>query len=238
MGPSHAPIKHAVILAAGRGQRMMPLTESVPKPMAPYAGSTLIAQGIDRVRRFVPSVHVTVGYKGAMLAQHVVEHGAASIHNTDGRDNAWWMFHTLLSYLDEPIVVLTCDNVVELDFDRLEHDYRSAGSPPCMLVPVEPIAGLEGDYIFHDRGVVTRLDRHAAAPIYASGIQVLNPRAVAAATDGVTDFNRVWDQLIAERLLFVSSVYPKQWISIDTVGQLEALNRRHAEAGNGPKGSP
>ena len=41
-------IQHCLILAAGRGRRMMPLTESVPKPMAPHNGSTLIANhGIE-----------------------------------------------------------------------------------------------------------------------------------------------------------------------------------------------
>ena len=39
-------LQHAVIMAAGRGQRMVPLTDEMPKPMAPYLGSTLIAEGI------------------------------------------------------------------------------------------------------------------------------------------------------------------------------------------------
>lgn len=56
-------IRHAIILAAGRGHRMMPLTDSLPKPMAPYNGSTLIAQGISRIARRVEHVHITVGYK-------------------------------------------------------------------------------------------------------------------------------------------------------------------------------
>ena len=67
-------ITRAVILAAGRGMRMKPLTDVIPKPMAPFAGSTLIAKGIERLRRHLDEVHITVGYKGAMLASHVIEH--------------------------------------------------------------------------------------------------------------------------------------------------------------------
>src|SRR5258705_12192520 len=113
-------ISHAIILAAGRGLRMSPLTDAIPKPMAPYNGTTLIARGISRLAERIEHIHVTVGYKKAMLAQHVIEHGASSVFNTNGQSNCWWIYHTLLSGLDEQVVVLTCDNVVELDFELLE----------------------------------------------------------------------------------------------------------------------
>ncbi|MCL4752360.1 MAG: NTP transferase domain-containing protein [Myxococcales bacterium] len=216
--------QHAVIMAAGRGQRMMPLTEALPKPMAPYRGSTLIAEGIAQLTARLPNIHITVGYKGAMLAQHVIERGVRSVFNTEGKPNSWWIHHTLLSHLDAPVYVLTCDNIVELDFDLLEQNYRDLGSPACMLVPVRPVPGLEGDFIFRDGSVVTKLDRHEPSDIYCSGIQLLNPKRVADLTRGDGDFYSVWGQLIAERELRVSSVYPKKWIAVDTWQQLVELN--------------
>ena len=63
-----ARIRHALIMAAGRGVRMMPLTAVIPKPMAPYLGSTLIADGIRRIRKHVDVIHLTAGYKGPKLA--------------------------------------------------------------------------------------------------------------------------------------------------------------------------
>lgn len=212
-------IRHALIMAAGRGMRMAPLTDAIPKPMAPFKGSTLIAEGIARIAKRLEHVHVTVGYKGAMLAQHVVELGVASVFNTEGKPNAWWIHNTVLSHLDEPLYVLTCDNLVELDFDLLEQDYLDAGEAPAMLVPVVPIRGLEGDYIFHDGSIVTDLDRHRESEIYCSGIQIVNPARVAASCQP-GDFYAIWRQLIARRELAVSSVYPKKWIAIDTWEQL------------------
>lgn len=217
-------IQHAVIMAAGRGLRMMPLTDTIPKPMAPYNGSTLIARGISRLADRINHIHVTVGYKGAMLAQHVIEHGACSVFNTDGQSNCWWIYHTLLSSLDEPVYVLTCDNVVDLDFQLLEENYHALNEPACMLVPVRPIPGLDGDYVFHQDHVVTEISRLKRAEIYCSGIQILNPRRLNMITRDAENFYDVWQQLIVRQQLMVSSVYPKKWFAVDTVEQLRSLN--------------
>jgi NDP-sugar pyrophosphorylase family protein len=223
-------IQHAVIMAAGRGQRMGPLTDAVPKPMAPYQGSTLIAEGIRRLHGQVPQVHITVGYKKAMLAQHVIENGVSSVLNTEGQSNAWWIYHTLVSQLDEPLYVLTCDNIVALDFDLIEKSYYGLGAPACMLLPVAPVPGLEGDFIFRDGSRVTRLSREEPSDIYCSGVQVLNPATVRRLAPVEGDFYSTWRQLIAGGALAVSQVYPKQWIAIDTFEQLVRVNTAPGDA--------
>lgn len=217
-------IRHAIIMAAGRGARMSPLTDAIPKPMAPYLGTTLIANGIEKIRDRIPHIHVTVGYKKAMLAQHVIEHGACSVFNTDGHSNSWWIYNTLLSGLNEPIYVLTCDNIVDLDFDLLEENYNVLDDPACMLVPVRPVAGLEGDFIFHEKHIVKELSRNKPSDIYCSGIQILNPAKVNELTVEGGDFYSVWNQLIEQKQLKSSSVYPKKWFTVDTIDQLTMLN--------------
>jgi NDP-sugar pyrophosphorylase family protein len=212
-------------MAAGRGMRMSPLTDAIPKPMAPYNGTTLIARGIERLAERLEHIHVTVGYKKAMLAQHVIEHGASSVFNTEGHSNCWWIYNTLLSRLDEPMVILTCDNVVELDFELLEENYLSLNSPPCMLVPVRPVPGLEGDYVFQENHLVTEISRLKQTDMYCSGIQVLNPHRLAQMTEEGESFYDVWQQLINQQQLFVSSVYPKKWFAVDTLEQLTTLNQ-------------
>jgi NDP-sugar pyrophosphorylase family protein len=218
-------IKHAIILAAGRGMRMTPLTDAIPKPMAPYNGTTLIARGIDRLAHRLEHIYVTVGYKKAMLAQHVIEHGASAVFNTEGQGNCWWLYNTLLKCLDEPMFVLTCDNVVDLDFELLEESYRELNSPACMLIPVRPVEGLEGDYVFHEGHVVTEISRLRETEIYCSGIQIVNPYRINQATTEGESFYEVWQQLIAQKQLMVSSVYPKKWFAVDTIEQLATLNK-------------
>jgi len=219
-------IRHTVIMAAGRGQRMMPATSILPKAMLPFFQSTLVATGIDKIRPHIDNIHVTVGYKGAMLASHLIEHEVTSIHNTDGQSNSWWLHNTLLRAIDEPVFVLTCDNVTDIDFDELAEDYFALGAPPCLMVPVKPVEGLDGDYIFHEDQVITELSRTKVAPTYGSGIQVLNPARVAAMTTGDGDFGDIWSELIEKRQMYVSRVEPQKWYSVDTLEHLERCAER------------
>lgn len=217
-------LRHALVMAAGRGARMMPLTSVIPKPMAPYLGSTLIANGIRQIRKFVSHIHITVGYKGAMLAEHVITEGVDSVFNTSERGNAWWVYNTLMAQLNEPVLVLTSDNVVELEFDRISEEYHRLGAPACMVVPVTPVPGLDGDYIYLDGDVVTKLDRHHPSDRYCSGIQVINPAKVVAMTTRCDDFMELWGQLIAQRELKSSRIYVSRWFTVDTLEQLQLLN--------------
>jgi NDP-sugar pyrophosphorylase family protein len=203
---------------------MMPLTAVIPKPMAPYLGSTLIADGIRKMRPHIERVHITVGYKGPKLAEHVIELGVDSVFNTGGRGNAWWIYGTPLRYINEPIFVLTCDNVVDLDFKQLETEYYRHGAPACMVIPVTPVPGLEGDYIFQEQNVVTGFHRHLKSDRYCSGIQIINPWKVNQLADEAEDFYDVWGQLIAKRQVYSSDIYPKRWFAVDTFDQLRQLN--------------
>jgi NDP-sugar pyrophosphorylase family protein len=215
-------IKYALIMAAGRGERMLPLTDIIPKAMAPVNGSTLIARGLQYLNKHIPNIYVTVGYKGPMLASHVIENNVSGVFNTTGRDNAWWLFNTLIKDLDEPVIVLTCDNVIELDFDILTKEYFSKGCPPAMVVPVKPIAGLEGDYILHTNNVVQKLSRHEVTDMYCSGIQIIQPKKLNELIEPADNFYQVWNALIQKNSLYCSNLYPSKWYAVDTLQQLSS----------------
>lgn len=217
-------ITSALIMAAGRGARMMPLTDLVPKAMAPYNGSTLIANGIDKIKKYLPNIFITVGYKGAILAQHVIEHNVSGILNTEGKDNAWWIFNTLLKHLDEPLFVLTCDNITEIDFSLLEEEYYHFNAPACMVIPVKPVEGLEGDFIFHENNCITELSRNKPAETYCSGIQILNPLKINQLISPHDNFYGVWRELIQINQLYCSKTYPSKWFTCETVEHLQRFS--------------
>jgi NDP-sugar pyrophosphorylase family protein len=219
-------IKNVLIMAAGRGTRMMPLTDHVPKPLIKYNNSTLIANAIRQIIDRVPNISITVGYKGGELAKYVIDYGVSTVFNTTGKGNSWWIFNTPLKFINEPLLVLTCDNIMNLDLDMLFNHYREAGYPASLLIPVKPVKGIEGDFIFEKNQVVYKLCRASASDKYCSGIQIINPFIINKIIDPVEDFNEVWSKLIVEKELKCAPVYDKPWYSVDTIEQLEALKER------------
>ena len=93
--------------------------------------------------------------------------------------------------------------------------------PLCLLIPVKPIKGLEGDFIHSNKNIVTKLSRKVNSDIYCSGIQIVNPYKINQIIKKTGDFNTLWKRLIHKKKLFVSDVIPKKWFTIDNVKQLK-----------------
>ena len=224
---SSRKIDHAFIMAAGRGTRLMPLTKKIPKGLIKFKQSSLIANGINRLKRYINFIHISVGYKGPILAKHLIEQKVSSIINTDKKGNAWWIFNSMFRYFDSPLFVLTCDNVTNINFKKIEDDYYKKGQPLCMIIPTNPVEGLSGDYIFRKKNIVQNLSRTRKTDIYCTGIQVLNPKKINNKIKSTEDFNILWKRLIKIKELYVSDVKPNKWYTVDNIDNYRNLKKNH-----------
>ena len=212
---SYKKSNDAFIMAAGRGIRLMPLTKKIPKGMIKYKQSSLIVSGINRLRKYIKNIHISVGYKGPILSKHLIEHNVSSIINTNKKGNAWWIFNSVFKNFDNPIFVLTCDNVTQINFKKIEKDYNKLGRPLCMIVPTKPVDGLDGDYIFRKKNIINRLSRKKKSDIYCTGIQVLDLKNINKTVKRTDDFNILWRRLIKIKQLYVSNILPEKWFTVD-----------------------
>ena len=218
-------INHAFIMAAGRGTRLRPLTKKIPKGLIKFRQTSLIANGIKKLKKFIDFIHISVGYKGPILAKHLIEEKVSSIINTDKKGNSWWIFNSIFKSFDSPLYVLTCDNVTNIDFKKIEKDYYKKGQPICMIIPTKPIKGLAGDYIFRKKNIIQGLSRKVKSDIYCTGIQVLNPKKINDKIKSTDDFNILWKRLIKIKQLYVSDVMPKKWYTVDNVDNYKNLKK-------------
>ena len=222
---SSKKINHAFIMAAGRGTRLRPLTKKIPKGLIKFKQTSLIANGIKKLKKYIDFIHISVGYKGPILAKHLIEEKVSSIINTDKKGNSWWIFNSIFKSFDSPLYVLTCDNVTNIDFKKIEKDYFKKGQPICMIIPTKPIKGLAGDYIFRKKNIIQRLSRKVKSDIYCTGIQVINPKKINDKIKSTDDFNILWKRLIRTKQLYVSDVTPKKWYTVDNVDNYKKLKK-------------
>jgi len=213
--------KNLVILAAGRSVRMWPLTEYVPKAMALADNKTLLEINFEKYKPLGFNIHLTVGYKSDILSTHALSLGADSLVNTNGKGNSWWIYNSIISHFNEPIMILTCDGLMDIDLKEVEREYKKFGEPACMIVPTHPKEGFDGDYIHQKDGLITKLSRAEKTDIYGSGCQILNPRKIIELTEFSDDFLDVWSQLIDKKQLYCSTTIATNWYSFDSVEQLK-----------------
>lgn len=212
-------------MAAGRGSRLMPITKKIPKGLVKHKQTTLILSGIERLRKYLNKIHISVGYKGPILAKYLIEQNISTIVNTNNQGNSWWIFNSVFKNFDRPIFVLTCDNVTDINFSKIAKDYFEQGSPLCMLVGTKPVAELEGDYIFRKKNIVHFLSRKKKSDIYCTGIQVLNPKKINEKISKSNDFGTLWKKLIKIKQLYLSNVYPKKWYTVDSIDNYNQLKK-------------
>ncbi len=213
---------------------MMPVSATTPKPLVCCGdGRSMLRTQIDWLSRSAENVHVTVGYRKDMVSAEAIAAGAASVTDVGSDGNAAWIGQSPLGLLDEPVVVTTADNLMDLDVQAVVDEFVALENANGMLVCVDSPSRTAGDRIKAERGVVTGIRRTTNGGRVACGFQVLNPTHVRAAASGATDFSEIWAKLIGDRTLFVSEHRPTNWIAVDQPDDLSCLANWKTDRGTG-----
>ncbi len=183
-------IDQALILAAGLGTRMRPITDSIAKPMVEILGQSLIARIIDQLHSAsIKKIVINLFYKGELLQKHVEGYVKSHFPDLelqfvieDELHEVWGSVKKSLPYMnDKPFFLVNGDNYwIDRDqniFDTLQAKWQESGMNALLLLyPKEQVIGYEGkgDFNLHQDGRIV-FPRVEPLPFVYMGIQIIAP---------------------------------------------------------------
>jgi MurNAc alpha-1-phosphate uridylyltransferase len=220
------PLATAMVLAAGLGTRLRPLTESLPKPLVPVAGRTLLDRALDRLAEVgVETAVVNLHHLGDMIAEHLKDRTKPEIVLSRERElleTGGGVRHALSLLGGGPFFAVNAD-VLWLNgpFDalaRLQRHWRDADMDALLLLHETTVAfGYDGagDFLADPDGRLARRPEREIAPYLFTGVQILHPRLFRDCPEGAFSLNLLYDRAMAAGRLF-GVVHDGEWFHVGT----------------------
>jgi len=220
----------AMVLAAGLGLRMRPLTDTQPKPLIEVLSHTMLDRALDRlVAVGVTDCVVNTHYLGQMIHDHLAGRLTPRIEFSDEDtllDTGGGVLRALPLLDGGPFYVVNAD-VVWLDgrrsaLARLAEAWDDERMDACLMVHSTVRAiGYEGpgDFLLDPFGLVKRRRENQIAPFVFTGVQILHPRLFRDAPSGNFSLNVLYDRAEEAGRLF-AIVHDGEWFHIGTPDSL------------------
>jgi len=216
----------AMVLAAGLGKRMRPLTASQPKPMVRVAGKPLIDHVLDKLAEAgIAKAVVNVHYLGDALEAHVTARAAPKVTISDEREQLLETGGGMVkaaALLPDPFFEVNSDNVWLDGPKNAFEDLSDAWHPDRMdaLLLVVPHSRShnfigKGDFYMSASGRLSRPRAGRVAPFIWTGIQLVSKRLLRDAPEGPFSTNVLWNRAIDEGRLY-GVAFTGQWFEVGT----------------------
>jgi MurNAc alpha-1-phosphate uridylyltransferase len=230
--PADVP-RTAMIMAAGLGKRMRPLTATRPKPLIEVAGKALLDHVLDRLDAAgVKKVVVNVHYLADSVEAHLTtrHHGLEVVISDERRlllETGGGLVHAADLIDSDPFLAVNSDNLwVDGPADTLRllasHWDDSKMDALLLLVPLARAQNHKGMGDFHmtRTGRLRRRERSHVAPFVFTGIQMISKRLLKDAPTGPFSTNIFWDRAIAEGRCF-GAVHQGLWFDVGTPNSIK-----------------
>jgi MurNAc alpha-1-phosphate uridylyltransferase len=203
---SNAPT-HAMVLAAGLGVRMRPITDTLPKPLVRVAGETMLDRALNKlaaagVERAVVNTH----HLADQIADHLKGRKTPAItlsHEADVLETGGGVLRALPHLGDRPFFVVNSDSIWDDGpvpaLTRLAAAWDDAAMDALLLVhPTVSAVGYggSGDFFLDLAGKLSRRREQQVAPFLFTGLQILHPRLFAGLEPGKFSLNVVYDRAL------------------------------------------
>lgn len=201
----------AVILAGGRGTRLMPLTKTLPKPMVSFHGKPFLEYLIESVRdQGFERILLLLGYLPSAIQDYFgdgsewgvrIEYSITDVHNETGR-----RIKLAQSLIDPVFLLMYCDNYWPMRFDRMWSRYEETGAEVQLTVYRNKDNYTRHNVQIDDKGRVVQYDRDWRAKHLEGvdiGFALLKRGAIDLLPDNNVSFeNTVYNRFLAARKLY------------------------------------
>jgi N-acetyl-alpha-D-muramate 1-phosphate uridylyltransferase len=231
----------AFVLAAGMGNRMRPLTDTLPKPLVALAGRPLIDHVLDRIAAAgISRAVVNVHYMADKLEAHLKGRSNPKVIISDERDalldTGGGVVRALPLIGRGPVLIHNSDSVwIEgqtSNLDRLIAAYDPVRMDSLLLLaPREASLGYDGrgDFSLGTDGRLQRRIGQQPAPYVFAGVSMIHTHMFNGEAERPFSLNQVWDRGIAARRLY-GIVLDGQWMHVGTPEGLADAERAIADA--------
>ena len=204
----------AMIMAAGRGERMRHLTDDTPKPMLEVAGRPLIDWVIARlVENGIERIVVNTCYLGDRIINHLSKRDEAEfvlVPEEERLETGGGVYNARAHLGDEPFFVINADTLWLDGPSPLLRRLAELWQPEHMdaLLMVQPSVRVHGDYEgdgdfnLEPDGKLSRRIEGGIAPFVYGGVQLISPSILAAPPAKAFSFNNYWDRAIEQGRLY------------------------------------
>lgn len=214
----------AMLLAAGRGERLRPLTDSVPKALVPAGGKPLIVRHLERLAAAgCREAVINVSHLGEKVIDALGDgrrYGIALAYSREPRplETAGGIAQALPLLGPAPFLLVNADVYCEADFGPLMARRLDAALAHLVLVPNPPHRA-HGDFALEGGRV-----RNEGAPRYTyAGVALVSPQLVAGVRAGEKAPLAPLLRAAADRDLLGGELYTGRWQDVGTAERLAEL---------------
>lgn len=224
---ARTPIRRAMVLAAGLGQRMRPITDTLPKPLVAIGGKPMLDHALDRLAEAgVTDAVVNVHHLAGLIESHVAGRSAPRVTISDERaqllETGGGVKKALPLLGPEPFFHVNSDSLWS-ETDRsniaaMAGAWDAAAMDMLLLLARrEDSIGFDGagDFFRAEDGRLTRRGTATSAPHVYAGVAILKPELFADTPEGPFSLNLLFDRAIAAGRLH-GIVLEGQWLHVGT----------------------